>query len=213
MPTMLPSLKKPSEKAAVSLIPAWHPNFRNVELLPDIKVVRTSFFLNGAAILVVIGLVFYLIENTIALRALREQVAYWQHQIDTEKPGSDRAVAQFKKFQAEEKKLLELKVFQSAQVIGSEFLLQLGESLPPRVALSAIDYHGGSIVLRGNISGSSDEASGDAAAYVDVLGKFPAFAGKFDSVSLTGISRNTGTGGISFEILVKLKANQTVGKK
>ena len=210
---MLPSLKKPSEKAADSLIPAWHPNFLNAELLPDIKVVRTSFFLNGTAILVVIGLAFYLVENTIALRALREQIATWQHQIETEKPGSDRAVAQFKKFQDEEKKLLELKAFQTAPIIGSDFLLQLGESLPPRVSLSGIDYRVSSFVLRGGISGSSDEASGDASAYLDVLPKFPAFAGKFESVSLTSISRNATTGGINFEILVKLKTTQPGGKK
>ena len=28
-------------------MPAWHPNFRNYEKLPDIKVVRTAFFVNG----------------------------------------------------------------------------------------------------------------------------------------------------------------------
>jgi len=213
MATILPILKKPNEKAAASLMPAWHPNFRNAELLPDVKVVRTAFFINGAAILVVIVLSLYLIQSELGLHSLREQTANWQQQINNEKPGSDKAVVQFQKFQDEEKTLMELKQFQASKIVGSEFLLELGESLPPRITLATVDYHGGSITLRGAIAGSPDEASGDASAYLNVLGKHPAFAGKFESISLTGITRNPTTSGISFEILLKLKSDQKGVKK
>jgi hypothetical protein len=213
MVTMLSILKKPSEKAAASIMPAWHPNFRNPERLPDVKVVRTAFFINGAAVVVAIVLGLYLVQSEIGFRALRDQTADWQRQINNEKAGSEKAVAQFQKFQEEEKQLLELKDFQSSKLVGSDFILQLGESLPPRITLTMVDYHGGSIVLRGTIAGSPDEASGDASAYLDVLSKHPAFAGKFDGVSLTGISRNPTTSGISFEILLKLRSDQKGGKK
>ena len=33
----LPFLKKKSEAATMPLLPAWHPNFRNYEKLPDVK--------------------------------------------------------------------------------------------------------------------------------------------------------------------------------
>jgi len=210
---MFPLLKKTSNKAAASSMPAWHPNFRKAELLPDTKAVRTAFFINGVAILVVIGLALYLLRSEIGLKNLNDQATDWQHQINIEKAGSDHAVIQFKKFQDEEKKLLELKEFQSAKVVGSELLMQLGESLPPRVALTTIDYHGANIILRGTISGSPDEASGDASGYLDILNKYPYFSGKFESISLTGISRNVTTDGISFEILLKLKSESKGGKK
>lgn len=210
---MLPALKKPSEKAAGSLMPAWHPNFRNAETLPDTKAVRTTFFVNGVAILVVLALGIYLLQSEASLRSLKDQTVQWQQQIDNEKPGSDKALVQFKKFQDEEKKLLELKEFQSGKIVGSELLMQLGESLPPRITLTAVDYRGGNVVLRGTISGAPDEASGDASAYLEVLGKYPPFAGKFDGISLTGISRNPTTSGISFEILMKLKVDTKGAKK
>ncbi len=210
---MLSILKKPKEKAAASMLPAWHPNFRNVERLPDVKVVRTAFFINGAAVVVSLVLSLYLIQSEIGFHALRDQTADWQRQINSEKAGSEKAVAQFQKFLEEEKKLLELKDFQSSKLVGSDFILQLGESLPPRVSLAAVDYRGANIVLRGTIMGSPDEASGDASAYLDILSKYPAFAGKFDGVSLTGISRNPTTSGISFEILIKLKSDQKGGAK
>ena len=210
---MLPLLKTKSEKTAASSMPAWHPNFRKPELLPDIKVVRTSFFLNGIAILLVLGLAAYLTKSEIGLHNLKEQTAYWDHQIQNEKSGSDKAVIQFKKFQEEEKKLLELRDFQSTKIVGSELLIQLGESLPPRIKLTGIEYRADKITLRGAISGTPDEASGDASAYLNVLGQYPAFAGKFDNISLTGINRNPITSGITFEILLKLKADQKGGKK
>ena len=53
---MLPFLKKKSEASAAPAVPNWHPNFRNFEKLPDIKVVRTAFFVNGAAVSVALAL-------------------------------------------------------------------------------------------------------------------------------------------------------------
>jgi hypothetical protein len=56
--TMAPPQTKKSDAALV--VPAWHPNLRIVEQLPDTKVVRTAFFVNGAAMLVAIALALYL---------------------------------------------------------------------------------------------------------------------------------------------------------
>jgi hypothetical protein len=53
------ALKKRGD-AAVVVVPAWHPNIRIVENLPDTKVVRTAFFVNGAAMLIAIALALYL---------------------------------------------------------------------------------------------------------------------------------------------------------
>ena len=55
---MLPLLKKKSDADAAPAVPAWHPNFRNYQKLPDIKVVRTAFFVNGIAILLVVAISF-----------------------------------------------------------------------------------------------------------------------------------------------------------
>ena len=57
---MPPLLKRKPEKAAAPLVPAWHPNFRNFQRLPDTKAVRTSFFLNGIAAVVTICLLLVL---------------------------------------------------------------------------------------------------------------------------------------------------------
>jgi hypothetical protein len=57
---MLPLPKRKNDAAAAAAaMPAWHPNFRNFERLPDTKVVRTAFFINGiAAVIAAIALLW-----------------------------------------------------------------------------------------------------------------------------------------------------------
>ena len=53
------SLTKKSDSEPVAA-PLWHTNFRNFEQLPDTKVVRTTFFVNTAAIAIAAGLLLWL---------------------------------------------------------------------------------------------------------------------------------------------------------
>lgn len=197
-------LKIPGKNAGASLIPAWHPNFRNASLLPDVKVVRTTFFLNSVAVLVLCTLAVWLVKNEAALHALRGQDAYLDQQIRNEKPGSDRAVALFAKFREQQGYLDELRQFEAPRIPGSGLLVLLGATIPPRVKLGAVDYIGNEVTLRGLISGSADAAYGDLAAYRDAFGHDPAFAGLIDKVTLVSSSRNNTENGVNFTILLTL---------
>src|SRR3954467_9266077 len=105
---MLSLLKKKSEASAAPTVPHWHPNFRNFEKLPDTKVVRTAFFINGAAIFVALALGIYFGSQEWRLRGLNAQVADEQRKIEKTKRPSDQAVAMFKKFQGEETRTTEI---------------------------------------------------------------------------------------------------------
>src|SRR5438552_6654267 len=104
---MLSFLKKKSDVADAAQVAPWHPNFRNYEKLPDIKVVRTAFFVNGTAIALVVALATYFGIKEWQLHGLNTQIADWQRQIDRDKKESELAIAQFKKFQVEEARINE----------------------------------------------------------------------------------------------------------
>src|SRR5258707_603765 len=108
---MLSLLKKKSDAGSVPQVPAWHPNFRNYEKLPDIKVVRTAFFINGAAISVAVALLIYFGFQEWKLHQIQVQITDWQRQIDRDKKTSEQAIALFKKFQTEEAKINEVDAF------------------------------------------------------------------------------------------------------
>lgn len=204
---MLSSLKNPSDKQSAVMVPAWHPNFRNLERLPDTKVVRTSFFINGLAIFIASTLIIYTGYREYGLQALRSDTESALSAIQTNRPASDQVVALYKKFKEEEAKVTELRDFLSTQrFVISDFLLQLGGSLPPAISLYSIDCRSTAVTLRGGIDGAPDEASGRAVAYVDALRKNEAMTKLFENVSLTNIVRDPSTGRIQFVIDLKLKA-------
>ena len=212
----LPFLKKKSDVAAVPLVPAWHPNFRNYERLPDIKVVRTAFFVNGAAISIALGLAIYLGFQEWNLHVLRGQVAEAERQISANKSGSDQAVVQFKKFQAEEARFLEIDTFAKSKPLVSDLLVRLAQTLPNNIAIDSLDLRDSGLALRLTVRGAPDAATAYATAYLEQLRADKSFS-RFDQVTpngfaITNVQRNPSTGRLNVEFLLSL-AKPAGGKK
>jgi len=193
------------------LVPAWHPNFRNVERLPDTKVVRTRFFVNFAAIAVGAALLLYFSYQEYRIKNLRHQVAEWQAQIDTNKKASDQAHVLSQKFAEEEKKIGELERFVQPRVVLSQLLLHLGGSLPADLAVDAVETRETGVELRGVAAGTPDEASGRTSAYVEKLKQDKYFNGVFEDVALNRLERAAGTDRLTFDIFLRYKG--AVAKK
>ena len=203
---MLSLLKKKSEATAAPALPAWHPNFRNFEKLPDIKVVRTAFFVNGAAIAVTLALAIFFGMHEWQLHVLKGQIVEAQKRIQRGKAGSDAAVAQFKKFQTEEARITELDTFLKSKPLVSELLLHIGETLPPAIAIDSIDLRETGIVLRFSVRGTPVTSAGYANNYVEQLKADPKLMERFGGAEMTSISQNPATGRMAVEVLVPAKA-------
>jgi len=210
MPSLL---KRKTEKGQMPLVPSWHPNFRNFERLPDTKAVRTSFFVNGVAVVIAISLLLVFAYQEYALHVLKRQVGEWEARIDRDQKPSAVAVAEYKKFQAEEKNAAELEAFVSSPVLVSSLLLDLGRTLPPRIALLNVIYRLDGVNLRGVVRGAGDRASGEVAAYVQKLKKEPAFSTVFDNVSQSALGRDSQGDRLSFELFMKFKGASAPARK
>lgn len=208
---MLSRLKPKSEAPALSA-PAWHPNFRNYQKLPDIKVVRTAFFINGAAILVVVSLLIFLGFNEWQLHAVKSQTEAVQNQIDRDKKTSEQAVALFKTFQAEEVKVNDIDTFIKSKAAVSTIILRLGETLPKNVALDLLDFRENGLVMRLSVRGTPDVASGYATNYLEQLRSDPALK-LFEEFTFTGTpSPNPATNRMAVEFFLRLKGSPAVRK-
>lgn len=210
---MLPILKKSRDTGSKLELSPWHPNFRDFERLPDTKVVRTSFFINGVALLITCTLLLATLYREYTLFGLRTQIEAWDSEILKSRPGSERAIAQYKLFQAEEEKVLELKAFTDRRFVVSDFLVHLGETLPENLNLTQIDARPTGIVLRGVVRGSPEKASGQASAYVQQFLEDPTMGPIFNEVLLTNASRSA-TGELVIELNLRFpEAPQKGGKK
>jgi hypothetical protein len=203
---MPPLLKKKAETAsAPSQMPSWHPSFRNYERLPDIKVVRTVFFVNAVAITVALAMFTVFIFKEYHLHSLRRQVADVRAQGDRDRRGSDQAIALFKKFQGEEKKILEIDAFLKSRPQLSDLLLQIGQSLPKTIALNSLDLRESNLVMRGSVRGASELASGDFSNYAEQLRGNKDLKVLFDTVTQGDVGRSPQTGRLGFELILKFK--------
>jgi hypothetical protein len=205
-------LKKTSGKAAEAAAAGWHPNFRNFAELPDTKVVRTSFFVNGVAIFVALGVILYFAYQEYNLWVLGGQIQEWEAKIEQQQKGSREAVALFKKFQEQQAYATEIDTFlKSENIVLTEFVTHLGATLPREIALTLVDYGVNGVTLRGIVNGEPDAASGITSAYERQLKEDPQFSKTFPSVSLTTLSRDPQSGRLSFEIAMRF--SDAGGKK
>lgn len=203
------SLLQKGDQSQVPVVPTWHPNFRNLERLPDTKVVRTRFFVNFAAVAIATSLLLYFSYQEYRINNLSRQVADWQAQIDTNKKASDQAVALSQKFADEERKISELNNFRKQRLVLSQFLLQIGSTLPPELAMDTVDIHDAAVNLRGTASGSPDEASGRTSVYVEQLRQDKYFSAVFEEVTLNKLEREQPSGRLTFDLSLRFKGAVT----
>ncbi len=203
------SLLQKSDQSAGSLAPAWHPNFRDHERLPDTKVVRTQFFVNFVAIAVAACLLLYFSYQEYRINSLGHQVADWQAQIDTNRKSSEQTVALAKKFADEEKKIDELNGFLKQRLVLSQFLQHLGNSMPPNLAFDIVDVRDTGVDLRGIAAGTPDEASGHTSAYVEQLKQDKALNAIFEDVVLNRLERDQANGRLTFDVFLRFKGAGT----
>jgi hypothetical protein len=201
---MAPSLTKKSDGSGSSA-PAWHPNLRIVEQLPDTKVVRTAFFVNGFAILVAIVLALYLGHQEWKLHGVNKEISDWQHTIDQYKKASQEAVMLYGDFKAEEAKTREVADYVVSKPVVSEIVLRLGAMTPKKIALDSLDFKDTGLSIKATIKGAPDRASGDASAYEKQLRADKVLGPMFGDVNLLQMTRNPATNRLVIVIFCSFK--------
>jgi hypothetical protein len=191
--------------------PLWHPNFRDFERLPDTKVVRTTFFINAAAIAIAAGLLLMVGYREYHMREINRQISDTQADIDRNQKQSKDALEHSKKFADEEKKIREASAFVTRPVSPSEMILLLGQTLPREVQIESTDIRysdsaPGQCVVRGLIAGTKDQASGAASSYVDTLRNSPKLAAIFQTINLNSLNTEARNGVLTFEIVLTFKS-------
>jgi hypothetical protein len=200
---MLSLLKKNSDKAKALQAPAWHTNFRNYAVLPDTKLVRTSFFVNGLLALLAVAALIGFGYQEYNLSIIRGQNSELQQQIDKNRAASNRAVALYKQFQAEEVKVTELYNFIKGQkIVYSDFIIRLSQNKPAGIAFVTVEYKDTGAVIKGYAQGISEQATSAASSYERLLKDDPQLNTVFKSISLTNVSRDIQNGRLMFEIIL-----------
>ncbi|WP_404423921.1 PilN domain-containing protein [Nibricoccus sp. IMCC34717] len=184
-------------------VPPWHPNFRNEQKLPDVKVIRTSFFVNVGIGILLVASVLWVSYQEYNLSEIRSQIARDRAQIEQDTPAHRKAIQLYQQFSAEEKKARELEAFMTSRPSMVEFVMLLAGVTPQDVAFSSMEISEASVTLKGFISGLPAKASGIASAFERQLRDTPALSKEFPSITLTNLGRDQTSGRMTFTLEMK----------
>jgi len=202
-------LTKKSDAEPV-VAPLWHANFRNFDRLPDTKVVRTTFFINTAAIAIAIGMMLWVGQREYTNFNLRKEKADAQGQIESNQKQNAEALKLSKAFLEEEKKVNEVAAFLKTPITPAEFIDEVSQSLPKDIVIEYAETRVGDaktsiFQLRGRIAGGAAQASGIADRYIVLLRNHPKLGKIFDPITLNRLDKDPQGEFMTFDISLTVK--------
>jgi len=120
--------------------PAWHPNFRVSDDLPDIKAVRTDFIINIGSVLLALAILFAVVYREAVIHDLKSDINTLRAEETRLAPENERALELNREFLQEKQILDDLKKFFDIPVNVPSFLENIAEIRPGDVSFSEIAY-------------------------------------------------------------------------
>lgn len=118
----------------------WHADFRDAGTLPDIKPVRSVFFINFVPMALSICLLFYWIFIEWQHGALNSAIATHEKAIATHEKVNEQLLGQSEEFERVAKNISQIQGFVGVPFKPSQFLVSIGAVRPAQMLLTQISY-------------------------------------------------------------------------
>ncbi len=151
--------------------PAWRPNFRITEELPDTKVIRTDFLLNFIFVALALLAGVYLLNIQLQIWSLKSSINSYEERIAAGDADNKKFLRQSADFEKQSKNLKEVLDFVRAQVPPTNLLEALQNSRPEQLILTSVSVSPRSVIqgrnrnnyydvtVNGNVIGAAAEAT------------------------------------------------------
>ncbi len=198
----------------------WHPDFRNVDALPDIKVIRTDFFVNILTVTIALASIFYLGYHEYNGIALGSQISELDNKITAKNTENNKNLSFSSKFDNFSKKIVELEQFVDSPIDTAEFLTFLGEAIPHEMLLTSISYFDREftegkktfvlfiINIRGAAHGSAETATQTVYDFINKLENLEMFEAILYNTELDSMVRDDALGLFNFSTVIQLKLEE-----
>lgn len=182
----------------------WHPDCRlSVEASGSRFALRRMLAVGTACALLLVTLAAAGWQWQVT-RTLRADTADWEAQMVANQKLMDDLAGALAGLQADSARLREAHGLMREPGQVTEFLMNLGRTLPPRMRIDRIDATDSRVLLTGSLLEPAEEASRSLGRYMETLRGTPAIGGLFASISATSLQREGGTDTLMFEVTMKL---------
>ncbi len=196
---------KLSKKSASASSYNWRPNFRDYEALPDMRAVRTQFFVPAVAIAIASVLTIYILFQEYRAMNISEDIIKLENEIATYQERHDEKVALNAEFMKIGRTLNGIVEFKADKLVASDLLLSLSTHLLEGMHLDQVEYFEGRANIQGSVLVPAEEASRLVNDYLKALESADALQGLLDEYKLTSLERSVAGDSIVFRIEVTKK--------
>jgi len=130
----------PSRRSKKEEFPAWHPDFRISEDLPDIKAVRTDFLINIGAVTFAALLIFWLFYRELSIAGLTSELDQLVEVREQLEPDNRKAVGLNARFMKKKQLSDDIDRFYSAPFDVPRFFADIARIRPADILFEEISY-------------------------------------------------------------------------
>jgi len=213
---------KPTKKskAKVAAENPWHTDFRNTELLPDIKVIRTHFFVNLITVFIPLIILVFWVLDEVQMAAIKDSISGLETQVSGKKDADEAYLALSKEFDKETAKIRAMEEFYTNLFPASDLMLALSEVMEDNMSLSrfslaksitkdrrkTVESWGGQ--MSGYVAMESEEATAVVNRFAENIRTMELFAPyisePYEQVQIEVLSRDKTTNSLNFTIRFSL---------
>ncbi|MEX0330889.1 MAG: hypothetical protein AB3N64_05640 [Puniceicoccaceae bacterium] len=199
----------------------WRPDFRDVQSLPDTKVIRTGFLLNFIALALALGSITLYGMREYSLQTLIKSVKELEQQVASSDSQNREILDTNKRFRQSAEVVAEAVAFDHQALQFHPFLSQLGESLQEGMVLSVVEMQSEIIVeqntklppfviqLQGQVLEDAPAKPAQVLSdFQEALLQLPSLQGKGIEMEMAQFSRNNQFGHFDFTLLVKISVEK-----
>jgi hypothetical protein len=183
----------------------WHMDCRLSAELPNNKLVGRRFLAGAIAGTLAAFAITVTIWQLYVSKSLEADTAYWEEQMGRKQELFVELTRETRTLSERSARLDYAYDLMGAPYEMSDFIINLGRTLPPHMRVDRIEANDQRVALSGGLREPSEEASRTLGRYLDGLRRAPAIGPLFSNIGLTALQREEDSDTLAFEITFKFK--------
>lgn len=193
-------MKKKAEKKVEEVKELnWRPDFRDRDSLPDIKTVRTSFFLSALALTLAAMSVMHVGFYEFTIYSASKKVEKGDAEVSAQQGLHAKAIGMNNRFIESERRIDEINTFVEGQMIGSDLILDVGKNLLPGMFLSSVEFKEDRTALHGYVE-ASEKTDSLLRDYMERLREVDTIKDRYAEITQVSVERQEGTDQMKFHL-------------
>lgn len=180
----------------------WRPNFRNYEELPDLRAVRTQFFIPALSICIAVVFTIFIVSQEYRAMNISGDIEKLEEEIGSYEERHEEKVKLNSEFRGISRTLDEVSEFKADRLVASDFMLAVTSRLLEGMYLNRIEYIEGRATVEGSVQVSAEQASRLVNEYLKSLEEGDVLQGLLTDYKLTSLERNTNGENFNFRIVI-----------